>query len=308
MKKILLLSTGGTIASAPGSDGLKPQLTGDDLLALLPGLEQICQPVPQELLELDSTNVGPEHWQAMARAVWTAKDDYAGVVISHGTDTMAYSSAALSMMLENIDLPVVLTGAQLPIEAPNTDGRRNLLDAFTAAASGSAGVYLVFDGKIIHGEAAYKQRTVGFDAFVTVNRPLAGQVSDGRAEWADFPAPGGLAQLRDKLELKVGLLKLTPATSLEEIDFYPKQGWKGLVIEGFGAGGIPERLLPAVQRAAAQMPVVLCSQCRYDGVNLDVYDVGHQAVASGVISGGLRTPEAWVLRLMWALANQQILA
>jgi len=303
MKTILLLTTGGTIASAPGPDGLAPQLSGDDLLALLPGLEKICQPQPLELLELDSTNVGPCHWQAMAQAVWSARGKCDGIVISHGTDTMAYTAAALQLMLENIDLPVVLTGAQLPIEHPETDGKRNLLDAFLAAATGPNGVYLAFDGKIISGEAAYKQRTVGFDAFVSVNLPLAGSVEQGQIKWEANPSPCGEARLLDKLELQVGLLKLTPTSSEKELDFYAEQGWKGLVVEGFGAGGVPERLLPALARVAEKMPVVLCSQCRYDGVNLAVYDVGHQAARSGVLSGGLRTAEAWVVRLMWALGN-----
>lgn len=303
MKKILLLTTGGTIASAPGPDGLIPQLDGKQLLSLLPGLEKICQPEPQPLLELDSTNVGPEHWQAMARAVWAARGQYDGVVISHGTDTMAYTAAALHLMLKDIDLPLAITGAQLPIEHPETDGRRNLLDAFTAAATGPNGVYLVFNGDIIPGEAAWKQRTVGFDAFVSVNQPLAGQVAEGQARWDIQAAAQGQPQLLDKLELQVGLLKLSPATSRQEMDFYWQNGWKGLVVEGFGAGGVPAHLLPALQETAAHMPVVLCSQCRYDGVNLEVYDVGHQAARSGVRSGGLRTPEAWVVRLMWAIGN-----
>ena len=304
MESIRLLTTGGTIASAPGPDGLTPQRTGEDLLRLVPGLAGICQVQVQALLELDSTNVGPLEWQTMARAVWAARGACQGVVLAHGTDTMAYSAAALHCMLENIDLPVILTGSQLPMEAPDSDGPDNLRDAFAAAATGPSGVFLVFDGKIIPGAAAYKQRTQGFDAFVPVNVPLAGTVRAGHAQWVLPPSPPpGQPRLRDNLELQVGLLKLTPATTQAELDFYAEHGWKGLVVEGFGAGGVPERLLPALQRVAAKLPVVLCSQCRYDGVHLDVYDVGHQAAQAGVIAGGSRTPEAWVVRLMWAFAN-----
>ncbi len=304
MKNILFLTTGGTIASAPGPEGLTPQRSGDELLALLPGLSDICRPVTQSLMDLDSTNIAPADWLTIARAIWQARGQYDGVVLSHGTDTMAYSAAVLSLMLENLDLPVMMTGAQLPIEAPGTDGKRNLLDAFTAAAGDHPGVYVVFDGKVIPGEAAYKQRTIGFDAFVPVNRPLAGEVVRGEVRWTAAPTPlQGEPRLRDGLELRVALLKLTPATSLAELDFYVEQGWKGLVVEGFGAGGIPERLLPALHRAAEKMPVVLTSQCRYDGVDLGIYGVGFQAAKAGVTSGGPYTPEYWAVRLMWALGN-----
>ena len=309
MKSIRLLTTGGTIASAPGPDGLTPQRSGEDLLRLVPGLEVLCQVQLHPLLALDSTNVGPGDWQTMAQAVWAARGDCDGIVIAHGTDTMAYSAAALHYMLENIDLPVILTGSQLPIEAPGSDGPKNLRDAFAAAATAPHGVFVVFHGQIIPGEAAYKQRTQGFDAFVPVNVPIAGAIQDGQVQWTAPPPPGkAQPRLRENLELQVGLLKLTPATTQAELDFYGEQGWKGLVVEGFGAGGVPERLLPALQRVAAKLPVVLCSQCRYDGVHLDVYDVGHQAARAGVLSGGNRTPEAWVVRLMWALANGEPLS
>ena len=136
MKKICLLATGGTIASEAGANGLRPQVAAARMLRLLPELKEVCQIEYRELMSLDSSNLLPEHWQRMACSVAELREDYDGFVISHGTDTMAYSASALYYMLENIDRPVVLTGAQIPIEDPRTDGKRNLLTAFRAAASG----------------------------------------------------------------------------------------------------------------------------------------------------------------------------
>ncbi|MCL1976385.1 MAG: asparaginase, partial [Firmicutes bacterium] len=174
MKRILLLTTGGTIASQAGAHGLAPAIAGGEMLQMLPELSDLCQVETRELLRLDSTNIQPEEWLHMARHVYAVLDDYDGIVIAHGTDTMAYSAAALSYMLQNLDKPVVLTGSQQTLNAENSDGLRNLYDAFVVAVANRPGVYVVFAGKIIRGCRAVKVRTQGTEAFFSINAPLAG--------------------------------------------------------------------------------------------------------------------------------------
>jgi len=149
MKRILLLTTGGTIASQKGARGLMPITAGAEMLQMLPNLP--CRAETTELMRLDSANIQPEEWLQMATHVYAVLDNYDGVVISHGTDTMSYSAAALSYMLRNLDKPVVLTGSQLTLAAENSDGPANLYNAFAVAAEGRPGVYVVFAGKIIRG-------------------------------------------------------------------------------------------------------------------------------------------------------------
>ena len=150
MKKILMLSTGGTIASVESTKGLTPKVTGLQLLSHFPNLKDFCSVECRELLNIDSTHVGPDHWVMMARAVFGALPDYDGIVITHGTNTMAYSAAALSVMLPCLNKPVIFTGSQIPMGMEKSDAERNLWDAFTASVAAPSGVYVVFNGNLIH--------------------------------------------------------------------------------------------------------------------------------------------------------------
>jgi L-asparaginase len=309
MKKILMLSTGGTIASEPGPEGLVPKVTGEQMVRLIPELGGLCEIDCREIMNLDSTNVQPEEWQTMAREAFAGLQDHDGVVITHGTDTMAYSASALSFMLKNLDKPVIFTGAQLPIEAPDTDGKRNILNAFQAAVSGPAGVNIVFDGKIIRGVRASKLRTVAFNAFESVNSPNIGHIEYGKIVIDDMPEnlPAGPAVLDDSLDTRVLLLKLIPGFLPEVIPAVTQLGFRGLVIEGFGAGGLPyfrRNLVPKIEKAVADgISVVVSTQCLYDGSDLTIYDVGVKALKAGVIPAYDMTSEAIVTKLMWALAH-----
>ncbi|MBQ5600844.1 MAG: asparaginase, partial [Phascolarctobacterium sp.] len=142
MKKILMLGTGGTIASVPSEDGLVPALDGKTMVALVPELEGLCHIDYKQLLNLDSSNIAPTHWKIIADALAENYDAYDGFVITHGTDTMAYSAAALSQMVSGCKKPVIFTGAQLPIGAEGTDAKDNVLHAFLVATSETQGVCL----------------------------------------------------------------------------------------------------------------------------------------------------------------------
>ena len=157
MKKILMLGTGGTIASRQTKDGLAPGLTPEDILSYIPAVKNVCEVQTKQVCNLDSTNVTPEHWKMMVKAVEDNYAYYDGFVICHGTDTLAYTAAALSYMIQNSAKPIVVTGAQKPINMDVTDAKTNLLDSFIYAADDdSQGVNLVFDGKVIVGTRARK--------------------------------------------------------------------------------------------------------------------------------------------------------
>ena len=146
MKKILLLTTGGTIASSDTGSGLMPVAGADRLLNYVPDINKICNLYTMSVMNIDSTNMTPELMMKLAQAVSDNYDKYDGFAITHGTDTMAYSAAALSYMLQNLGKPVVFTGSQLPIEAEGTDAINNLSDAIHFACENICGVYVVFNG------------------------------------------------------------------------------------------------------------------------------------------------------------------
>ncbi|QNM04467.1 asparaginase [Qiania dongpingensis] len=310
MKKILLLSTGGTIASSPTENGLSPQMDGASMVRLIPELNGLCEIHYKELLSLDSTNIQPEEWASIAQAVFAGLSIFDGVVITHGTDTMAYTAAALSFMLQNLNKPVILTGSQIPIEEPNTDGKRNILDAFHAAADGRlAGVYLVFDGIIIHGCHARKTSSLGLHAFESINREPEGSVKDGKVILNREPAPLSRKSLtlNDNFNPNVLLLKLVPGMKPELLEAIPQLGYRAVVLEAFGLGGIPNsrrNLLPPIKALIKkEIPVAVTTQCIHDGCDLTVYDVGVEASKAGVLSAGTMTTEAAFAKLMWILGQ-----
>lgn len=309
-KHICVLATGGTIASRPTPNGLMPALSGEDILAMVPDLRARCDIDCVQLLQLDSTNLQPEHWIRMARAVAERRTQYDAFVITHGTDTMAYSAAALHYMLENIDRPVVLTGSQLPAGVPGTDAEQNLLTAFHAALGGRAGVYIAFGGRVMFGNDARKLCTMQLTAFGNINRPLAGRFAGGRLTWlAEASAPAGTFRLHDQLDTRVGVLKIVPGLPPRMLEAFVDAGFRAVILEGYGLGGIPDQespmnFLPAFQYAKDHGCRLVCTtQCTYDGVDMDSYEMGVRAQQLGVEPGGTLTTEALLCKLMIELAE-----
>mgnify|MGYP005845957953 CR=1 FL=1 len=172
MKHLLLLGTGGTIACKRGENGLTPLLTGDELLSYVPDAKKFCEVETVQVLNIDSTNMHPKHWLKLAQVLEENYDDYDGFVICHGTDTMAYTAAALSYLIQNSRKPVVITGAQKPIDLEITDAKTNLCDSLRFASCDKAhGVNIVFDGKVIAGTRGKKMRTKSYNAFSRSRRP-----------------------------------------------------------------------------------------------------------------------------------------
>lgn len=307
MKRIKLLATGGTIASVPSSDGYSPGISGEELLAYLGDFCGDCALSARDILSLDSSNIQPEEWAFIAAQVYAALSEYDGVVITHGTDTMAYTAAMLSFMLRGLNKTVVLTGSQLPMNHPLTDAKTNLISAILTARTGIPGVYVAFNRKIINGARAVKIRSTGFDAFESINAPLAGTIRTGGVILNNPQPVTGIRSLESGLVSDVFLLKAIPGTRPELFDALLGLNYKGVVVEAFGVGGLHylRRNLAEKLNLLAEngIPVVVTSQCLYDFADLSVYEVGRKFSREGVINGWDITAEAAVTKLMWALAR-----
>ncbi len=306
-KKILLLTTGGTIASLPGGEGLEPQRS-DVMERELEQLRTYYDITVRDVMCLDSSNIRPEEWQDIAGHIFRDRTGFDGIVVSHGTDTMAYTASAVTYMLPNIDLPVVFTGSQLPLADMLSDGPDNLRTAFAMAAAGHPGVFLAFDRKVMLGCRAVKVRASGFSAFESVNARYAALVSNQGlvVDPEVLPKPGGEAQLRTDISRNVFLLKLTPGLNPAVFDMLAAMGYRGIVIEAFGLGGVNvlHKGLRGIHRAVEDgISVVVTTQCLYDSANLEVYQVGNKLLELGVIQGRDMTSEAAMTKLMWAIGQ-----
>lgn len=279
MKKILVITTGGTIACGSRENGLTPENGGRTLAdGLAP---KNCEVRFLDLFSVDSTDISPTHWAKLNSAINSA-DGADGIIVLHGTDTLEYTAAILSITARR-DIPVIVTGSMLPMEADGSDAPRNLSDAFAAACSEKiAGVYVVFCGRVIPGNLAVK-RSTATDAFRCFSGEEYGDISNGAVRMlkeADFPQqfpfPDNFAQ--------VAVRKLTPFTHADELS---ANGCCGMVIEGCGAGGLPDRreLIEAIRALAENMPVIMTTAC-IGGADLSLYSVGRRALGCGILDGG----------------------
>lgn len=305
-KKILLIGTGGTIASEVGGDGLKPELDASGLLKFVPNVAQWCDVDWVQLYNLDSTNIRPENWMGIARTIRENYGEYDGFVISHGTDTMSYTAAALSYLVQGSPKPIVLTGAQKPIWFDSTDSKRNLTDAFLYACRGCGGVQIVFNGNVILGTRSRKVRSKSFKAFTSINFPYLARIQDEqllqyiRCEEKKNPI------FYDTMDTRVGLIKLIPGVDAEQLRFMTEH-YDGIIIESFGVGGLPEYddfygiLSQAVEQGKI---IVMTTQVASEGSDISVYHVGGRLKQNlHILEAYDMTTEAVVAKLMWILAR-----
>ncbi len=309
MKKILLIATGGTIASKTTKTGLAPALTAEDLLSCVPEIREVCSVEEVQPFNVDSTNVYSRHWLEIERIVEKNYNQFDGFVVTHGTDTMAYTAAALSYLMQNIAKPVVLTGSQKSAYLRDTDARKNLFDAFSFASDDRAfGVNLVFDGAVILGTRAKKTRTRSYNAFQSIDYPDVAIMREGKPfYYLNEPKPE-TPRFYHAMDDNIFVLKMFPGLS-PEIFGYLSEKCDGLVIESFGAGGLPDydndeffmRLKAFLNKGKT---VVCTTQVEREGSALDKYEVGRKLLSCGnVLEAKSMTTEATVAKLMWALAE-----
>lgn len=315
MKKILLLATGGTIASKKTEQGLSPKLNPAELLSYVPEYKEFCLIDVRQILNIDSTNIQPEDWVYTAEEIQRAFGQYDGFVITHGTDTMAYTAAALSYLIQNPQKPIIVTGAQKPIDAAITDARKNLLDSIRFACDPHVkGVYVVFDGKAIVGTRARKIRSKSFHAFESINFPVAAFIDDTRIiHYFEDKQDEQEMKFWNRLNPRIFLLKLFPGMEPDVLEFIGDH-YDVVIIECYGVGGIPsnekrnfiERLDQLVQKGKI---AVIATQVMLEGSDAAVYEVGFRAIThNNVLQAYDMTIESAIVKLMWITAETKEIA
>lgn len=320
---IAVLHTGGTIASRVSYEegGVTPAFDPEDLLQMYPELFEQANVESEVIAQMLSEDMEPAHWQQIAEAVSDHRDKD-GIIIGHGTDTMQYTAAALSFMLANIDIPVMLVGAQRSSDRPSSDAALNLLGAARFIDEQQPGVYVCMhhqssdtDIAIHRGTQARKMHTSRRDAFQTIDGAPVATVSTD--DWSVSPnetidAPDDDFELRADLNTNIGHIKTRPGMTPDELDSY--EGQDGLILEGTGLGHLPVNsfdehtqhhttILDQLDTIADDALVAMSSQCLHGRINMNVYDAGVKIQDAGVVSAGTMMPEVAYVKMMWTLGQ-----
>lgn len=305
--RILVLTTGGTIAAVQKEDGLSISMTGEELMKLLPELSRFHNDFEvRNLFIKGSSNISPEDWIFMARSIIQMEHEFDAIVISHGTDTLAYSASALSFCLLDFQKPVVLTGSMVPPGFPFSDAGENLLSALCFASSLAErkrkGVSVAFSGRLIHGVRSSKVNSWKKKAFDSIDYPDLGSFADAKALLSNH-TPGFDESLRGKFDLSldknVAFISIFPGLSPLYLDLAFQNKPKAVVLEGFGVGGILLTLFDSVKRILdSDIPVFVRTQVPYGGVDLPMYELGRKMLELGVASLNNMTKESIVPKLM----------
>jgi len=319
LPRVAIVSTGGTIASRVDyrTGGVRPALSAQDLYSVVPELSEIAVVEAEILYSLLSEDIVPGHWAEMAKAVARhIGDGVDGVVVAHGTDTMAYTAAALSFALQGLPCPVVLVGAQRSADRPSSDAATNLTGAVLAAARAPfAEVALamhetVSDRSIVlhRGTKVRKCHTSRRDAFRSVNATPLARLEDGEVTMlsGDYQRrdPDRRLALKPDFEGRVALVKFHPGLDPGVLQWYVDRDYRGIVLEGTGLGHVGGYCHQAVQGAVeGGVVVAMTSQCLWGRVNMNVYETGIDLLKMGVVPLGDMLPETALVKLMWALGQ-----
>lgn len=285
----------------------------ENLLDRLPKGMGNVEVIQRELYQLDSANAQPHHWQTLASSIKEVSEeipDLQGIVVTHGTDTMTYSAAAVSFMVQDFGRPIVFTGAQIPASVPWSDGPRNLLDALRVAAFGDLGeTCIVFNSEVHRATRAKKVRVNSYDAFDSMDPSPLGILArdivlyDGRKKRDHSLTP----RFDTRLDDRVFLLKVFPGLPPRTLTHIVDMGFHGIIIEGFGSGNIPtdeNALTGGILQAIDQgCFVVVSSQCAFGQADLSIYEVGRAAMDVGAMSAYDMTSEASLVKLSWVLGH-----
>jgi L-asparaginase len=313
---IYVIYAGGTIGMRQGAGGLGPA-PGllPELMRAMPELQG--SDVPQFTIHefarlLDSSNMTPEDWNAIGRAIAEQYATYDGFVVLHGTDTMAYTASALSFMLEGLGKPIVFTGSQIPLCETRNDARSNLLNALLIAGIAEVPeVTLCFGRQLMRGNRAVKLHVDGLDAFATPAYPPLGdlgieiEIHRDRVRAPD-PVPFRLRPCRSGL---VAALRLFPGITSEVLASVLRPPLRGLVLEAYGSGNAPTadpEFLGALAEATARgVVIVVVTQCLYGAVDIGAYATGSALAGAGVVGGHDMTIEAAVCKLLYLLGQSE---
>lgn len=308
-KKIHLLFCGGTIAMARKADGLlAPALDLDSLLNLVPELSDIAQISYELVINIDSTNMDPSIWTDLAKKIYKNYQKYDGFVVTHGTDTMAYTASAISFAIQGLTKPIVFTGSQKPPQDLASDARNNLVNAVKVAALGIPEVCIVFGTEILRGNRSQKKSETSLNAFWSpVAQPL-GMIALEPQIYLDriFHLKSKL-RFQPKFESRVMFYQMFPGLKNKYVEMALNNGSMGMILNSFGAGNVPTgnySLIPALKKAFKKnMPVVITTQCVEGSAQMLLYETGYAALKAGAISALDMTSEAAVTKLMWILAQ-----
>lgn len=316
MKRIQLIATGGTIASTEDGSGLSPALSGEELAQSVPEIAGLCELDIVQPMNIDSTNMRPGDWMRIRDVIVQGYADHDGFVILHGTDTMSYTAAALSYLIQDSPKPIVLTGSQKPMANPFTDAKLNLYQSLLYALDErSHDVSIVFGGVAIAGTRARKQRTMSFNAFISVNYPPIAYIRNDRIVRNGLHGVGSHGRevsFYDQLDPRVCVLKLTPGVEPGILEAL-RSSYDAVILETFGIGGIPEagesgkRWQDAIFGwVDSGRTVVMTTQVPEEGLDLGVYEVGRAyADHPGILRGDDMTTETLVAKTMWALGQSR---
>jgi glutamyl-tRNA(Gln) amidotransferase subunit D len=318
LPQVSILSTGGTIASRVDyrTGAVTSQFSSEEILSAIPELEEIANYNSRVIYQILSENMRAEYWIELARAVSEEiRNGSAGIIITHGTDTMMFTSAALSFMIRT-PVPIVLVGSQRSSDRPSSDAAMNAICAATVATSNIAEVCVVMHAttsddfcSIHRGTRVRKMHTSRRDAFRSINSNIIGKVdyiSRQITTFIDHRHRNDLSlQLMDKLEPKCALVKYSPGASADILNYFIENEYKGIVIEGTGLGHVASNWIDSIRRATEEdIPVVVTSQCLRGRICDRVYDTGRDMLNAGAIEGEDMLPEVALVKLMWVLANR----
>lgn len=316
--RVLIIYTGGTFGMTYDTNGVLIPFDFSLILEHLPTLKNLALELTVVSFEnpIDSSNVNPTHWQALAKIIHNEYHQHDGFVVLHGTDTMAFTASALSFMLEGLTKPVIFTGAQLPIGEPRSDARENLITALEIASAKNQGnpvvpeVCIYFDYELLRGNRSKKVESMQFDAFDSGNYPplaKAGVKIDYNYSFIRPYENNRQLILRDRIDPHISILKLFPGIPDSTVEaILNTKGLKAVILETYGSGNAPtsECLLKALKNAISKGVLVLnISQCPGGRVTQGKYETSRDLQQAGVIGGADLTTEAAVTKLMLLLGE-----
>ena len=309
MKNILMISTGGTIASVNKGKGLAPGLNSRELVEYLSLDRNKVIIDTLDLMSIDSTDIQVEDWLKISNAIKNNYSDYDGFVITHGTDTLAYTACAISYLIQNSKKPIVLTGAQKSIFSDITDAKLNLTDSITYVCDDrSRDVNIVFNGKVIAGTRGRKEKTKSYDAFTSLNYPVLATVHDDKIiRYLHHDYGKDEVKFYDKIDDSIFLLKLIPTIEPKLLSYIFKK-YKTVIVESYGVGGIPSYLVDAFKvelEEDRKLNIVITTQVPMEGSDISVYEVGRRLDDLNIMESFDMTLEATVVKLMWAMAESK---